>query len=119
MREGTKTALLVEARLDDVFVERAIAAIEGAPPEQQVRAGLVALIEVAEIDPAAARSALHEFRTDHLRQSQLEAWLGGDPDRATFAVGAVIQLADTELASPDPDLEELLPELLRWLEGGW
>lgn len=119
MREGTRTALLVEGRLDEVFVKRATAAVEEAPPEQRVRAGLVALIEVAETDPAAARSALRELRTDHLRLGQLEAWLGGDPDRATFALGAAIQLADAELEAPDPDLVGIEPDLLRWLEGDW
>ncbi|HKB50669.1 MAG TPA: hypothetical protein VKC63_04505 [Solirubrobacterales bacterium] len=119
MREGTRTALLVEGRLDEVFVKRAIAAAEEAPPEHRVRAGLEALIDTAETDPAAARSALREFRTDHLRLSRLEAWLGGDPDRATFGLGAAIQLVDTELASATPDLDGLIPELLRWLEGDW
>jgi len=119
MREGTKTALLEEGRLDEVFVKRATAAAEVAPPEHRVRAGLEALIEVAETDPAAARSALLDFRTDHLRLSRVEAWLGGDPDRATFGLGAAIQLADAELASAAPDLDGLIPELLRWLEGGW
>lgn len=119
MREGTKTALLVEGRLDERIVDRATAAAEEAPPEHRVRAGLEAVIEAAETDPAAARSALHELRADHLRLSRLEAWLGGDPDRATFGLGAAIQLADAELASPDPDLDRLVPELLRWLEGDW
>lgn len=119
MREGTRTALLVKGRLDEVFVKRATAATEGASPEDRVRAGLAALIEVAETDPAAARLALRELRTDHLRLSRLEAWLGGDPDRATFGLGAAIQLADTELASATPDLDGLVPELLRWLEGNW
>ena len=77
------------------------------------------MIAVAETDPAAARSALRELRTDHVRLSRLEAWLGGDPDRATFGLGAAIQLADAELASPVPDLHSLVPELLRWLEGDW
>lgn len=119
MREGTKTALLVEGQLDEVFVKRAVAAAEEAPPGHRVRAGLEALIETAETDPAAARSALRELRTDHLRLSRLEAWLGGDPDRATFGLGAAIQLADAELASADADLDGLVPELLRWLEGDW
>jgi hypothetical protein len=119
MREGTRTALLVEGRLDEAFVKRATAAVEEASPEQRVRAGLVALIEVAETDPAAARSALHEFRTDHLRLSRLESWLGGDPTRTTFGLGAAIQLVDAELASDPPDLEALLPDLLRWLKGEW
>jgi hypothetical protein len=119
MREGTKTALLVEGGADEGIVKRAVAATEGAPPEDRVRAGLEAVIAVAETDPAAARSALHEFRTDHVRLSRLEAWLGGDPDRATFGLGAAIQLVDTELASPVPDLHSLVPKLLRWLEGDW
>jgi hypothetical protein len=119
MREGTKTALLVEGRLDEVFVKRASAAAAEASPECRVRAGLEALIGTAETDPAAARSALHELRADHLRLGRLEAWLGGDPDRATFGLGAAIQIADTELALAAPDLDRLVPDLLRWLEGEW
>lgn len=119
MREGTRTALLVEGSLDEGIVKRAIAAVEQASPKDQVRAGLEAVIDVAETDPAAARSALHELRADHARLSRLEAWLGGDPERATFALGAAIQLLDTELASPTPNLQRLAPELLRWLQGDW
>jgi plasmid stability protein len=119
MREGTRTALLEKGQFDEGTVMRVIAAAEGAPPEDRVRAGLAAAISVAETDPAAARLALHELRADHLRLSQIEAWLGGNPDRATFGLGAAIQLADTELASADPDLERLTPELLHWLEGKW
>jgi hypothetical protein len=119
MEEGTKTALLVEGQLDEGIVKRAIAAAEGAPPEDRVRAGLEALIAIAETDPAAARSALRDLRTDHVRLSQIEAWLGGDPDRATFGLGAAMQLADAELAADVPDLDALLPDLLRWLEGDW
>ena len=119
MREGTKTVLLVEGQLDEGIVKRAIAAAKEATSEDRVRVGLEALIEIAETDPAAARSALHELRTDHLRLGRIEAWLGGDPDRATLGLGAAIQLADAELASALPDLEELLPELLRWLESDW
>ena len=119
MREGTRTALLEKGRFDEETVKRVIVATEEAPPENRVRAGLEVLIDLAEADPAAARSALHELRTDHLSLAQIEAWLGGDPARATFSLGAVIQLANTELASPTPDLERLVPELLSWLEGKW
>jgi hypothetical protein len=119
MSEGTKTASPVEGRLDERIVRRAIAAAEEAPPEDRVRVGLEMSIEIAETDPAAARSALHELRADHLRLGQLEAWLGGDPDRTTFGLGAAIQLADAELASSTPALGDLVPELLRWLEGNW
>lgn len=119
MSEGTKTVLPVEGRLDERAARRAIAAAREAPPGDRVRAGLESLIEIAEANPAAARLALHELRSDHLRLSQLEAWLGGDPDRTTFGLGAAIQLADGELASPAPNLVDLLPELLGWLEGEW
>lgn len=119
MRESTKTALLDKGRLDEGIVKRAEVATEGAPPESKVRAGLEVLIGMAETDPTAARSALLEFRTDHLRQGRLEAWLGGDPQRATFSLGAAIQLVDNELTSSSPNLEALVPDLLRWLEGEW
>lgn len=119
MREGMKTALLEKGRLDEGIVKQAEVAAEGAPPGSRVRAGLEVLIETAEADPTAARSALLEFRTDHARQSELEAWLNGDSQRTTFGLGAAIQLLDTELASETPDLEALVPELLRWLEGEW
>jgi hypothetical protein len=119
MSEGTKTVPPVEGRLDKRIARRVIAAAEEAPPGDRVRAGLEASIEIAETDPAAARSALRELRSDHRRLGRLEAWLGGDPDRTTFGLGAAIQLADTELASATPSLGDLAPELLRWLEGNW
>jgi len=119
MREGTKTALLEKGAFDEGIVKRAVVVSEEAPPEDRVRAGLEALIEMAEIDPAAARAALRELRADHVRLAKIEAWIGGDPDRTTFGLGAAIQLADTELTSATPDLEALVPELLRWLEGDW
>lgn len=119
MSEGTKTVLPVEGRLDERIARRVIAAAEEASPGDRVRAGLEASIEIAETDPAAARSALHGLRSDHLQLGRLEAWLGGDPDRTTFGLGAAIQALDAELASPAPDLDDLVPELLRWLEGEW
>lgn len=119
MSEGTKTVLPIEGRLYERIARRAVAAAEEAPPEDRVRAGLEASIEIAETDPAAARSALHELRSDHLRLGQIEAWLGGDPDRTTFGLGAAMQIADAELASSTPALGGLVPELVRWLEGDW
>jgi hypothetical protein len=119
MREGTRTALLEKEWLDEGCVKRALAAAEEAAPEHRVQAGLEAVVELAETDPAAARSALHRLRGDHRRLARLEAWLGGEPKRATFAVGAAIQIAAAELAEPVPDFERLVPELLHWLEGDW
>jgi hypothetical protein len=119
VREGTRTVLLVEGPLDEGIVKRAIALIEAAAPEDRVQAGLEAMIAIAETDPVAARSALRELRADAARLDRIEAWLGGDPTRATFGLGAAIQLVDSELASPLPDLRSLMPELLCWLEGDW
>lgn len=119
MREGTRTVPLVEGQLAEEIVKRAVDATEEASSEDRVRAGLEAVIAVAETDPAAARSALRDFRYDHERLARVEAWLGGDPARATFGLGAAIQLADTELGDPLPDLGALAPQLLRWLEGDW
>jgi hypothetical protein len=119
MGEGTRTALLDEGRLEEEFVKTAIAAAEAARPRHRIRAGLAALIGMAETDPAAARPALRVLRADHSRRRRLEAWLGGDPDRATFGLGAAIQLATAELACDEPDLAGIEPDLLRWLEGSW
>jgi len=119
MTEGTRTALLEKGGFDEETVKRAIAISEEAPPNERIRTGLEVLIDLAEADPAAARSALHALRADHLSLAQIEAWLGGAPDRTTFGLGAAIQLASTELASPTPNLERLTPELLTWLEGKW
>jgi hypothetical protein len=105
--------------LDEEIVKRVIASTEEASPDDRIRVGLEAAIEVAETDHAAARSALLELRADHDRLAQLEVWLGGRPDRATFGLGAAIQIADTELDSAAPDLQGLMPVLLRWLEGDW
>lgn len=119
MREGTKTALLAEGHLDEGIVKRAIAAAEEASPDDRVRTGLEAVIEYAEADPAAARTALSALRSDHRGLARLESCLRGSADRATLALGAAIQVAITELASPVPDLRGRLPELERWLEGDW
>jgi hypothetical protein len=116
VREGTRTALLVKGQPDEEIVKRVVAAVEDAPPEERIRAGLEAAIDVAETDAVAARSALHSLRSDHERLAQVEAWLGGDPGRATLDLGAAIQIAYAELASPVPDLRSLMSPLLAWLE---
>ncbi|HEX5762817.1 MAG TPA: hypothetical protein VFY04_06820 [Solirubrobacterales bacterium] len=118
MREGTRTALLVEGRVHEDLVKRAIAAAEEVPPEDRVRTGLEAVVAHAETDPAATRSALSELRTDHAALDELEACLGGGKE-TTLALGAAIQVALCELDSPEPDLRARLPELRRWLEADW
>lgn len=119
MREGTKTALLAEGPLDEEIVQRAVAAAEEAPLNERVNAGLEAVIEIAETDPAAVRLALVALRADHRALAQVERCLGGSAKRAIFGLGGAIQLALSELSSPKPDLRERRPELSRWLEGGW
>lgn len=119
MREGTRAAPLVEGQADEAIVGRVIAAADQAPIEGRIAAGLEAVIELAETDPASARSALRDLQGDHRSLARLEACLGGDSDRATLRLGAAIQVALSELASATPDLRGRRPELTQWLEGGW
>ena len=119
MSESTETALAVESRVDGGLVEWALAAAAEAPRGERVRAGLEAAVAFAESDPEAARAALWALRGNHAALTRLEACLGGGAERATLGLGAAIQLAGAELASPAPDLHRRIPELRRWLEGGW
>lgn len=119
MKESTKTAPLAEGHPDKGIVKRVIAATEEAPPDTRVRAGLEAVVAFAETDPATARADLSALRGDHASLARLEVCLRGGAERATLALGAAIQVALTELASSTPDLRGRIPELERWLEGGW
>jgi hypothetical protein len=119
MGEGTRGALLVKGCLDEEIVERVVSAAEEAPPDDCVAAGLEAVVAIAETDPAAARSALRDLRGDHELLGRLEGYLEGSAERATFGLGAALQLALTELALPEPDLRGRVPEMERWLEGSW
>lgn len=119
MSEGTRAALLVDESFAEGVVKWVIAATEEASPDNRIRVGLEAAIEAAETDLTAARLALLELRADHGRLARLEVWLGGSPDRATFGLGAAIQVIKTELSAEEPDLQSLAPALLRWLEGDW
>jgi hypothetical protein len=119
VREGTRTAPLAEGQLDDEIAGRVIDAAEQAPLDGRIAAGLEAVIDLAETDPAATRSALRGLRGDQHSLERLEACLGDDSDWATLRLGAAIQVALSELASPRPDLRGRRLELTRWLEGGW
>jgi hypothetical protein len=101
------------------MVNRALEAVAHVPPERQVRDAVAKAIDVAEMDPAGAREALWSLRGDRTTMERLEAHLSLSAKRATFALGAAIQLAGAELASPNPDLRSRAPELLCWLEGTW
>lgn len=119
MTESREPAAVLDSPLDERLVERVLeAAAEGSRGER-IRDGLEAVVDSAEIDPEGTREALWALRRDRATQERLEGCLSGSAERATLALGAAIQLARSELASPTPDLRGRVPELLRWLEGDW
>ncbi len=91
--------------------------------KDRIGVALELLVVLAEADPTAIGSALRRLRGDHAALARLEACLsaqtGASAERATLALGAAIQLAAAELASPAPDPRRRLPELALWLELGW
>jgi hypothetical protein len=119
MTEGRELAAVVDGRLDERMVERALEAAAAAAPAERIRNAVETVIEIVEAEPEAAREALLALRGDPLALKRLEAGLDMDPERATLAVGAAVQLAVTEMAGPAPDLRSRTEELLRWLEGDW
>jgi len=119
MVESRESAAVVEVRLDEQLVERVLEAAGEGSRGERIRDGVEAVVEIAEVDPEAVAEALWSLRRDRATLERLEACLEGSAGRATLALGAAIQLARAELASPAPDLHSRVPELLRWLEGGW
>jgi hypothetical protein len=101
------------------FVDQVIAAATAAPVADQVHDTVMQVVECAERDPRGTKEALWALRADTGALESLENGLGLAPERATLALGGAIQLASTELSSSDPDLRGRMPELMRWLEGGW
>lgn len=116
MTESREPTMVVPAHLDERIAERAFEAGAAGPYAERIRNALDAAVETAQADLAGTREALWRLRRDHATLERLERCLGGDPRRATLAVGAAIQLAHEELSSPHPDLRARVPELLRWLE---
>ncbi len=119
MREGRESTAVIEARVDERLLERVLEAAADGPHGERIGNGLEAAIEFAEIDPEGAREALWTLHGDRATLERLEGCMGAATERATLALGAAIQIARGELASPNPDLRSRLPELLRWLEGDW
>jgi hypothetical protein len=119
MEEGRELAAVLDYRINERLVERVLEAAAGAPSEQRIRAGVEAVVEIAEEDPEGTHEALRALRANPVALQHLEEGLSLDTGRATLALGAAIQLAGAELSSPEPDLRNRAPELLRWLEGGW
>jgi hypothetical protein len=80
-------------------------------------AGIKAAIEMAEVDPRGAREVLWRLQGDWRMLERLERTLGGEPTWAILRLGAAIHAARAELASPRPQPQRCLDELLDWLYG--
>jgi len=119
MTESRGTTAVVEGRLDERLVERALEAAGEAAPGDRIREAVEVVVDAAELDPDGVSEALWSLRSNRDAVERLETGLGMSPVRATLALGAAIQLARGELASARPDLRGRIPELLDWLEGKW
>lgn len=113
MGESRETLLAVsDPRYPDA-VARTLKAADHAP--EPVKAGIEAVVEMAEEDPEGTRAALWRLQADWRTLKRLEEHVGGDATLATLRIGAAIHLARAELASPAPQLRRRLPELMEWL----
>ncbi|HYJ23059.1 MAG TPA: hypothetical protein VEW07_13665 [Solirubrobacterales bacterium] len=113
MGEGRERLLVVpDDRYADAFAEVYEAADRAPEP---LRAGVEAIVEIAELNPKGAREGLWRLQTDWKTLKLLEPHVGGGPTQAALRLGAAIHLARAELASPAPQLRRRLPELMEWL----
>lgn len=113
MGESRETLLAIsDPRYPDA-VARTLKAADHAP--EPVKAGVEAVVEMAEEDPEGTRAALWRLQADWRTLKRLEEHVGGDATLATLRIGAAIHLARAELASPAPQLRRRLPELMEWL----
>jgi hypothetical protein len=111
--ESRETLLAVSDPCYPDAVARVLDAARHAP--DPVKAGVEAVAEIVEGDPEGARAALWRLQTDWPTLRRLEERVGGDSTLATLRIGAAIHLVRAELASPNPRLRRMLPELLEWL----
>lgn len=119
MIEGRELAAVLDGRLDDRLVGKVVDAATYAPSGDAVHDAVMRVVEFAEEDPTATRKALWALRGDAGALEGLEQRLPLAAPKATLALGSAIQLASTELGSPQPNLRGRMPELMRWLEGDW
>ena len=105
-------AVTVEGGYTDSVARVFEAAQESTEP---LLGGIEAAIELAEVDPDGARAWLWRLQGDWKMLDHLAEGIGGEPTEAALRVGAAIQSARAELASPEPQLRRLLPELMGWL----
>ena len=113
MEKSRERLLLIrDDRYADAFAE-VYEAAERAP--EPLRAGVEAIVAIAELNPVGAREGLWRLQADWRTLKLLEPHVGGGPTEAALRLGAAIQLARAELASPAPQLRRRLPELMEWL----
>jgi hypothetical protein len=113
VEESREAPLMVaDAYYPDAVARATQAADRSSEP---VQAAIEAAVAMAEVDPEGARLALWQLQTDWETLALMEAALGGEPTQAALKIGAAIQLARAELASPTPQLRRLLPEMMEWL----
>ena len=113
MRESRERLLIVpDDRYEVAFAQVCEAVDRAAEP---LRAGVEAIVEIAELNPEGAREALWRLQGDWETLKLLELHVGGGAIQAALRLGAAIQLARAELASPEPQLRQRLPELMEWL----
>ncbi len=74
-----------------------------------------AIIAIAELNPRDAREGLWKLQADWETWELLERYVHGGPNQVALRLGAAIQVARSELASPNPQLRHRLPELMDWL----
>jgi hypothetical protein len=102
--------------VDGCYINSVTRAFEAADrSDEPVQGGIEAAIAMAERDPAGARAVLWRLQGDWEMLERLDERVGGEQTRAALQVGAAIQLARAELASPTPQLRRRLPELLELL----
>ena len=113
MQKSREALLIVPDPCYPDAVARIFAAADDAA--EPVRAGVEAVVTMAELNPEGARAALWRLQADWMALQCLEEHVGGEPTRAALGIGAAIHLARAELALPQPQLRRRLPELLEWL----
>jgi hypothetical protein len=118
MGEGKETPCPGERRAHEMLIERAIESAREQAQAEQTRAIVAATVELTEKDAMLARAALKGLLGDRAAQARLAAWLERSAEWALLTVGASFEMARRELATSAPDLEKLVDELVRWLEGG-
>jgi hypothetical protein len=113
MNEGRERPSIVPDNRYAAAFAAVYEAADRAP--EPLRAGVEAVVQIAEQNPADAREGLWRLQADWRTWQLLEPHIGGGSIQAALRLGAAIQIARTELASPTPQLQRRLPELMEWL----